>query len=170
MREFIALAVFVAGFSVYDARDGGDGVRIAALLMMLGSAFFLCCAVVERIFFLPRLMKRRDPADDIGVPDAPQNNRHDGINYAGPRVPRAFSQDPHHGPDGLDPIPSSEQYYVESGHPGGAETGGSRGEIEGVVNSGSESGSEDDHVFHEEMKSTLTDPFFSGGKSDGDGK
>ena len=175
MREIIALAVFAAGFWMLDGEtfhrqleSGGDvgNFNVAGLLMMLGSGFFMCFAVVERVFFLPRLSGRHDPAEDIASPDAPANERHGQVHYQGPRIPRAFSQDPHQqsmGPDGLDPVPQPEQYYdpadyADSAHPhaagGGAEP---------------EANEEDDSAFHEELKTTLTDPFFSGDKT-GDAK
>ena len=174
-REVVAAMVFAAGFAVYDAQHGGDGARLVSLLMMLGSAFFLCCAIVERLFFFPRLRRRGDPADHVSMPDAPKHDRNEGINYEGPRVPRAFAQDPHHGPDGLDPVRPPEQYYApdDEGESGAGLGVAAESGVESGGESGAESEAEDERVFHEEMKTTLTDPFFSGdnagGKTEGTG-
>ena len=104
-REILALALFAVGFAFYDARDGGEYARIASLLLMLGSGAFMCFAVVERIFFLPRIMRPENRANSPELVRDSRTSRHSEVNYDGPRVPRPQTQpDTSLGPDGLDPV------------------------------------------------------------------
>ena len=161
MREIWALAVFVGGFALYDARDGGDGGDIAALLMMLGSAAFMCFAVVERMFFLPRIRRREDRSDSAEWVESAKTARNESINYDGPQVPRAASHNPNlSGSDGLDPvIPPRPSHPSHPSHPAHATP--APPEHAGAE---PEQGGEDDHEARVEMESTLSDPFFGGDK------
>ena len=91
-REILALALFAVGFAFYDARDGGEYARIAALLMMLGAGAFMCFAIVERIFFLPRIMRPENRANSPELVRDSRTSRHSEVNYDGPRVPRPQTQ------------------------------------------------------------------------------
>ena len=162
MREVWALAVFVGGFALYDARDGDDGARLAALLMMLGSAAFLCFAAVERMFFLPRLRRPEDRSDSAELLDAAKTPRNENINYDGPQVSRGAGPAPEFsGPDGLDPVPPPPGFHS----PGPAASAPADADSAAEPSPPHpEPHPEDDHESRAELHSALSDSFFGGEK------
>ena len=126
--------------------------RLLALMMMLGSGAFMCFALVERLFFLPRIRhKENDPNSPELMEDA-RMTRNEGVNYDGPRAQRVVSSGGDFaGPDGLDPVPSPVQpphypYLAEK-------------EAESPPPP-----AEDEHELHTDLHSALSDPFFGGDK------
>ena len=165
-REAWALAVFVGGFVLYDARAGGDGARIVALMMMLVAAAFLCFAVVERMFFLPRLRRKEDPADPVEHLAAASTPRHADINYDGPQTPRGAGQNTDFsGPDGLDPVPPPR--HAQPPDPRAAASSASASSAPAHPEAKQEEAEphpEDEHESRAELESTLSDSFFGSGK------
>ena len=162
VREAWALAVFVGGFVLYDARAGGDGARIAALIMMFGSAAFLCFAVVERMFFLPRLRRKEDPADPAEHLAAASTPRHEDINYDGPQTPRGAGRNTDFsGPDGLDPSPPPR--HAQPPDPRAAAPPAPPAPAHPEPKK-EEPHPEDDHESRVELESTLSDSFFGSDK------
>ena len=154
MREIWALAVFVGGFALYDWQEGGENERILALLMMFGAGIFLCFALVERMFFIPRIRGRQDPADAVEMANIGDVARNESVNYDGPRTaPRnamgAGTNISHDGPDGLDPVPSPRHFHHD-------ETAAAA-DLEMDL----EADPEDDHEARAELESALSDPFFT---------
>ena len=103
-REMWALAVFVAGFTLHDWQSQGSE-RLLALMMMLGSGAFMCFALVERMFFLPRIHQKENDPNSPELMEVKGMSRNEGVNYDGPRTsPIVSSSGSSDGPDGLDPI------------------------------------------------------------------
>ena len=101
-REIWALAVFVAGFTLHDWQSQGSE-RLLALMMMLGSGAFMCFALVERLFFLPRIHHKENDANSPELMEIGRMARNEGVNYDGPRTsPIVSSGGDFAGPDGLD--------------------------------------------------------------------
>ena len=152
MRELWALAIFVGGFALYDWQEGGENERMLALLMMFGSGIFLCFAAVERVFFIPRIRGRQDPADAVEMANIGDVSRNESVNYDGPRRPPVGATGAgaaESGPDGLDPVPPPrhDAYYDEAE----MEAAEARAEME----------AEDERQARAEMESALSDPFFA---------
>ena len=158
-REILALALFAVGFALYDARDGGEYARIASLLLMLGSGAFMCFAVVERIFFLPRIMRPENRANSPELVRDSRTSRHSEVNYDGPRVPRPQTQpDTSLGPDGLDPVPPRQTQHQPPPPPPTPHT---------TAPPEPSPPDEDPHEARQrqaEIQSALSDPFFGNGK------
>ena len=151
-REIWALAVFVAGFTLHDWQSQGSE-RLLALMMMLGSGAFMCFALVERLFFLPRIHQKENDANSPELMEIGRMARNEGVNYDGPRTsPIVSSGGDFAGPDGLDPIPSPVQpphypYLAEK-----------------EAESPPPPPDEDDPALHADLHSALSDPFFDGDK------
>ena len=182
-REMTALALFAVGFALYDAREGGEYARIAALLMMLGAGAFMCFAIVERIFFLPRIMRPENRANSPELVQDPHTPRHSEVNYDGPRIPRTQPQtDASLGPDGLDPVAPPQHAYQPPPPPtppppthptSPTPPPSAHARAEHDPESDHEHPDEDEHDAHQrqaEMESTLSDPFFGGGSGGSGGK
>ena len=152
-----ALAVFVAGFTLHDWQSQGSE-RLLALMMMLGSGAFMCFALVERMFFLPRIHHKENDPNSPELMEVGRMARNEGVNYDGPRTsPIVSSSGDSAGPDGLDPVPSLISSPVQPPHyPYLAEK-----EAESPPPPPPE---EDDPALHADLHSALSDPFFGGDK------
>ena len=155
MREIWALAIFVGGFALYDWQEGGENERMLALLLMFGAGIFMCFAMVERLFFIPRIRGRQDPADAVEMSSIGDISRNETVNYDGPRRPPVGATGAgaaEAGPDGLDPVPPPrEDYYDEAD----AEMA--------AAEARAEMDAEEERQARAELESALSDPFFSDG-------